>query len=104
MSDVAAGKFSIHPYNIYRPDDPSNVWWLVPKSDPTGPWFKYGKLFFTTNPRMTPFPDSLYSGFYVEKGHPLKLASAFPRHPEWIMGSDWLWGEFHYRSPDPAVG
>ena len=104
MSDVAAGEFSVHPYNIYKPDDPSNVWWLVPKSDPTGPWFKYGKLFFTTDPKVIPFPDSLYSGFYVEKGLSPKLASHFSSYPEWIMGSDWLWGSFITALPTLRLG
>ena len=84
-------KLTARPFDIFRPDE--TVWWLIPSTD--WPAFKFGKLFFDPKlPTGTVNPDSVFSGFYIEKGLGSALSAIDGYDPSWIMGHDWLWRTF----------
>jgi hypothetical protein len=90
VSDIASVKLTPRPYNRFAPDE--TIWWLVPSSD--WPAFKFGKLFFEPRADRMPggSPESIYVGFYVEKGLSPVTGNVYPR--SWIMDEEWFWGEF----------
>jgi hypothetical protein len=90
VSDIASVKLTPRPYNRFAPDD--TIWWLVPSSD--WPAYKFGKFFFETRTDRLPSesPESIYFGFYVEKGLSPVVGNIYPR--TWIMDDEWFWDDF----------
>jgi hypothetical protein len=77
------------PYNRFDPD--ASLWWLVPATE--WPAFKYGKLFFTSDPHAIPGSrDGFYCGFNIEKG--LGVSAKDIYHHSLIMTNEWLWHKF----------
>src|SRR5208282_1908678 len=90
VSDIASVKLTPRPYNRFAPDE--TIWWLVPSGE--WPAFKFGKLFFEPRADRMPggSPESIYFGFYVEKGLSPVVGNIYPR--SWIMDEEWFWDEF----------
>jgi hypothetical protein len=90
VSEIASVKLTPRPYNRFAPDE--TIWWLVPSVE--GPAYKFGKLFFEPRADRLPSgsPESIYFGFYVEKGLSPVVGNIYPR--TWIMDDEWFWDDF----------
>jgi hypothetical protein len=90
VSDLVSVKLTPRPYNRFAPEE--TIWWLVPSS--VWPAYKFGKLFFEprTDRLPTGSPESIYFGFYVEKGLSPVAGNIYPR--TWIMDDEWFWDDF----------
>src|ERR1700752_3253793 len=96
IRDAAGMKLTARPFNYFEGDE--GIWWLIPSTD--WPAYKYGKFMFTARPNdgVGVIPsvdaDTIYCGYYIEKGLSPTVSAAYPSHAQWVMGTDWLWSKF----------
>jgi hypothetical protein len=101
---LAPQKFSLRPYNRFLPE--FTEWWLyTPRLKESWPAYRYSKLFFHKHLFFEQSPsESLYTGFYVEKGFDETLSSLPGVKQNHIMQPDWDWYKFLLSAKSGDVG